>query len=532
MWLNLLRKLSFLALPLWLLVTGAPALASSTGIMFVPLDNRPVCYEYPAKVLKAAGYKVYMPPEKLLASRNTPADTEAIWKWLEKKVDNCKAAVIATDTLIYGGLVASRTHQLTPAELEARVARLENLPLDKNIKVYAFSTLMRTPVSSFGNVEPEYYSRLGPAIYKYSGLADEIDVNDASFRDELISRAIERNIDRIPLSDWLTRRDKNMTVNRSLAQMARQGRFHYFAIGKDDNAPLSHTHMEARKLSLTNMDVPDRDFQILPGVDQLGLLLLTRAINELEGLSPKIYLKYVEGAGAETIPQYSDLSLSKSVPQQVIAAGGQLTDSLWDSDLVLALNTPPNGEMEDSTSNSNLYFASPANRRYLVSLKQILDQGRRVSLADVAYSNGADNGFMNELALRGLLQRLSAYNGWNTADNAIGFAIAQGMLAPKINDSNRLQLLRERVIDDWFYQANARRTITDQLEKAHLTGTKYNLDNNSKMVQQATNQICQTMALHYDLTRWTTFNLSFPWNRLFEINVNNMKTRKSPGKNN
>ena len=192
----------------------------------------------------------------------------------------------------------------------------------------------------------------------------------------------------------------------------------------------------------------------------------------------------------------------------------------------------PNGEMEDSTSNSNLYFASPANRRYLVSLKQILDQGRRVSLADVAYSNGADNGFMNELALRGLLQRLSAYNGWNTADNAIGFAIAQGMLAPKINDSNRLQLLRERVIDDWFYQANARRTITDQLEKAHLTGTKYNLDNNSKMVQQATNQICQTMALHYDLTRWTTFNLSFPWNRLFEINVNNMKTRKSPGKNN
>jgi hypothetical protein len=530
---SLLRKLVLLvALAFWLLAPGATASASPTGIMFVPLDNRPVCCDYPAAVLQAAGYKIYMPPEKLLAGRNTPADTEALWKWLEKKVDNCKAAVISTDALIYGGLVASRTHQLTETELTARVSRLENLPLDKNIKVYAFSTLMRTPVSSFGNVEPEYYSRLGPAIYKYSGLADEIDANDASFRDELISRAIERDIDRIPLSDWLTRRDKNMTVNRSLAQMARQGRFHYFAIGKDDNAPLSHTHMEARKLSMNNMDVPDRDFQILPGVDQLGLLLLTRAVNELEGTSPRIYLKYVEGVGEDTIPQYSDQPLSKSVPQQIIAAGGQLAGSLMDSDVVLALNTPPNGEMEDSTSNSNMYFASPANRRYLTSLKQILDQGHKVSLADVAYSNGADNGFMNELAIRGLLERLVAYNGWNTADNAIGFAIAQGMLAPKIKDRDRLQLLRERVIDDWFYQSNARRTVTDQLEKAHLSGAKYNLNTNLRMVQQNTNQICQNMALHYDLTRRTTFNITFPWNRLFEINVANMKTKKAPGRNN
>jgi hypothetical protein len=74
-----------------------------------------------------------------------------------------------------------------------------------------------------------------------------------------------------------------------------------------------------------------------------------------------------------------------------------------------------------------------------------------------------------------MLTRLAAYNGWNTADNTIGFAIAQGMLERDTKKADQLQLMRERVLDDWFYQAVARRTITDKLENAKLTPVKYNL---------------------------------------------------------
>lgn len=44
--------------------------------------------------------------------------------------------------------------------------------------------------------------------------------------------------------------------------MARNGKFHYFAIGKDDNAPLSATHMEGRKISLSTFDMSRDCFQI------------------------------------------------------------------------------------------------------------------------------------------------------------------------------------------------------------------------------------------------------------------------------
>lgn len=497
------------------------------AFIFIPLDDRPVCYSYPVKVMEAAGYKILTPPEKFLATRTTPADTEKLWKWLESRAEKVDAAVISTDALIYGGLVASRTHMLPMAALEAKVNRLKDLQMDKDIRFYGFSTLMRTPRESYGNVEPAYYSNVGPAIYRYSQLSDKSDLHAESLLEDFEVGAFERNLAKAHLKDWLDRRNKNMEVNRQLAMLARMGRFDYFAIGKDDNAPLSHTHMEARKISFSNADVSDESFQILPGVDQLGLLLLTRAANELSGTVPKVYQMYVEGVGPKTIPQYSDLPLGTSVPEQIIAAGGKIVYQPEAADVVLAINTPADGTMYDSTSLSNQYFASPANKRYIANLGKMLERGVNISLADVAFSNGGDNGFMNEMSLRGYTDKLSAYNGWNTADNTIGFAIAQGMLAPKIEKEKQLMLMRERVLDDWYYQSNARRLITDELEKAKKTEYKYTLNDMMPKVRKQAFDIMNRLAANYDITAGTKFDVVFPWNRLFEVDIVKLKQEKS-----
>ena len=490
-----------------------------TALLFIPLDNRPVCFSYPVKVMEAAGYKIYTPPEKLLATRTAPADTEKLWKWLESRAEKVDAAVISTDALIYGGLVASRTHSMSMPELEAKVRRLQNLRMDKNTRLYGFSTLMRTPRESYGNVEPAYYSNVGPAIFRYSQLSDKSDLHAETLLEDFEVGAFERNLAKAHLKDWLDRRNKNMEINHQLAMLTRVGRFEYFAIGKDDNAPLSHTHMEARKILLNNGYLSDESFQILPGVDQLGLLLLTRAANALSKQAPTVYPMYVEGVGPKTIPQYSDLPLGKSVPEQVVAAGGKIVYSPDAADVVLAINTPADGTMYDSTNLSNSYYASPANKRYIVNLGKMLERGVNISLADVAFSNGGDNGFMNEMSLRGFTEKLSAYNGWNTADNTVGFAIAQGMLAPQIAKDKQLMLMRERILDDWYYQSNARRIITDELEKNKKEAYKYALNEMMPKIKKQAMDIISRLAVNYDITAGTKFDVVFPWNRLFEVDI-------------
>ena len=187
--------------------------------------------------------------------------------------------------------------------------------------------------------------------------------------------------------------------------------------------------------------------------------------------------------------------------------------------------------MYDSTNSSNQYFASFSNKRYIDHLGAMLRSGANISLADVAFSNGGDNGFMNELSLRGFTEQLAAYNGWNTADNAIGFAIAQGMLAPQIPREKQLALMRERILDDWYYQSNARRIITEELEKAKLTNHKYNLDAMAGEVQKKSRKIMRQLAVNYDITAGTSFEVAFPWNRLFEVDITQLKQDKNKLRN-
>ena len=71
-----LRRFLFIfLLAAFYLVQGTATAKERGAFIFIPLDNRPVCFSYPVRVMEAAGYKIYVPPEKFLASRTLPADT-------------------------------------------------------------------------------------------------------------------------------------------------------------------------------------------------------------------------------------------------------------------------------------------------------------------------------------------------------------------------------------------------------------------------------------------------------------------------
>lgn len=496
----------------------AAAEARPLTIVYVPLDNRPVCLDYVQQTAEAAGCRLLIPPFKQLPDHFKNSNPDKLLTWLEEKLPDADAAVFSTDTLIYGGLVASRTHNYNKEQLLNRVRRIGDLAENKETRLYAFSTIMRTPYISYGGVEPPYYDKWGPDIYHYSQLRDKKEQITLPPGERLTMAKLWDKIPSKYLYDWYNRRALNMEVNEQLTRLLRMNKFHYLAIGKDDNAPYSATHQDSKHLSMSTWDLDDNHFHIIDGVDQLGLLLINRAFNETNNIKPSIYPLYAPGKGQATLPKYSDSRLQDSVPVQIKAAGATIAKDAYSADLILALNTPYNGTVQEGTADDNKFFANPWNKQFITTINKHLNQGRKISLADVSYANGADNGFMHILARTPALEKLEAYNGWNTADNSIGYAITQGLLAKYMTSANKHKLLQQRLVDDWFYQSNARARLTKSLERRG----RYVIPNNKKedrLIVAETMGYCQEVAKNYSYTKNIDYKLTFPWKRMFEVNV-------------
>lgn len=516
--LNSFRKI-LLLLPIFLFSIIASAYAKDK-IIYIPLDNRPVCLSYVAQTVTAAGYELITPPKKALASNKRLGNPEAMWRWLNTVAPEAKAAVVATDSLIYGGLVASRLHHESDEKLFDRVSKFSQLKADNpNLKIYGFSTFMRTPRQSFGNIEPPYYSVYGPGIFALSQLYDKEDIQPLTKEETASKNDLLRRLPQNYLNDWFERRQRNYQINLKLSNLARNKTFHYLAIGKDDDAPLSQTHMESRHLSAATFDLSDNHFQILPGVDQLGLLLLTRTITELNNERPLVHVIYSEGSGKQTLPLYSDQRLASSIPDQVQALGGSVTALPGEADLILAVNTPFEGITKDSTADDNLFFSSVYNKRFVKEISEFVEKNYQVALADVSYANGADNGFMQELSKNKLLSRLVAYSGWNTADNTVGYALSQGVLAKKMSEKAKNTLLQVRYFDDWLYQANIRPTLSHIIDKYDLN-LKYDLGNYYDDIVASANKLYEHQVKKDPFLEFVEYKVDFPWNRLFEVNIN------------
>ena len=79
-------------------------------ILFIPMDDRPVCMSYTVDTLKRAGWDIQTPPQEYIASYNRTGNPDKLFKWLEDNALLATDAVVSSDSLIYGGLVPSRTH--------------------------------------------------------------------------------------------------------------------------------------------------------------------------------------------------------------------------------------------------------------------------------------------------------------------------------------------------------------------------------------------------------------------------------------
>ena len=111
--------------------------------------------------------------------------------------------------------------------------------------------------------------------------------------------------------------------------------------------------------------------------------------------------------------------------------------------------THPNGQTYEAPDYINDGREREGTRNFFNTVKNYIESGKNVAIADIAFANGSDNALMNSLSNSNLLFKLHAYAGWNTPTNSTGFVIGSGILANKMKLSDKRQLLLARYLDDW-----------------------------------------------------------------------------------
>lgn len=494
-------------------------------IIYIPHDNRPISNKQTTEVAQKMGVQVIVPPDNLLGDRQNLGHPEELWHWLEEHVEDADAAVISSDSMLYGSLVGSRKHSYSETELLTRTERFRKLHRAyPKMPLYVFGSIMRTPKSgeASGREEPDYYRSYGSDIFRYTVLKDKEESVGLNHREKKETAFLEKLIPAADLRDWLGRRKKNYSVNEKLIRMTRENTFDYLVLGRDDNAPFSQTHKESRQLMEESRDLDKAHFQIMAGIDEMGMLLIARAVNMAHRDMPFVYVKYNWGRGANTVPAYSDEKIDESIRSAVTAGYGMVTTDPAHADLVLLVNTDPQGKTYEANDPANDGSDARHSSVYFADLvKEYVDKGYPVGIADIAYANGADNALMEALKKRELLFKIKAYAGWNTATNSTGFVIGAGMLTKYMTNQDIDELLLTRYLDDWVYQSNIRSTVQRQLSWLRGEGYYGSLDEKRTAVGIRTGQMIARFA-EKNLPPFKSLEeiqVSFPWNRMFEADI-------------
>lgn len=498
-------------------------------IIFVPHDNRPISFKQTADNIRDLGYEVLTPPEELLGNRENPyAKPEELSKWVIENAKKADAAVISSDSMVYGSLVASRKHNLSEDVVLARVHNFEKIhQANPNMKLYVFGSIMRTPQTSeaSGSEDANYYAQYGTDIARYTALTDKLEQDGLTHKERKQLQQYEQKIPKAALDDWLSRRQGNFLVSKNLIDLARNDVITYLALGCDDNAKYSQTNKERRALDNYGSDLGELKYQSVAGIDEIGYVLLTRAVNNLQGDIPFVSVHYAKGTGENTIPAYSNEPIKNSIATHIKMAGGMKVNSDKRADLVFMVNTNFDGTTGAANDLNNVYIPNENIIDFVNMVDEAIQANKKVGIGDITFGNGSDNALMFSLYGKNLLDKLNAYSGWNTPTNSTGYALAMGMGANYTDRVGILKMLEVRYLDDWLYQANIRQAVANRLNSMPGEGDYGNTKTRTLPAEKLATEALQKMIADYGLEKFegqsyvADAQIRFPWQRMFEADI-------------
>jgi len=407
-----------------------------------------------------------------------------------------------------------------------------------DLRLLAFSSIQRVSRDDDDGEEPDYYRLHGRAIFRRSALEHRAAASALQAGEAEELERLRRQIPAEVWADQLAIRQRTAAVNLAALDLVQDGVLDALVLNQDDTTEWGLNVMHRRRLEreVAHRRLGERVL-VYPGADEVAQALIARLATQVVGRRPRVSTFWSARRGPEVVTAYEDRPLADLVGVHLAAAGAVQVPSGAGTELWLGVNAPSRAQGQGGAAfalaGSHTLSAQEVEwleageapvtgldrslTAFRATLGALLDSGARVSLADVAHVNGADDELMSGLAADGALPRLAGYGGWNTAGNALGSAVALGCLAALGAASRPLVLaVAARIVDDWVYQARTRTRLLlrPDLKPLGLGGfvPAARIGEVEGAAREMVNADLRAHGLAYELTR-----LSFPWQRVFEI---------------
>lgn len=496
-------------------------------VVFVPLDERPCNDRFPQLLAQGTDIHLVTPGLERMGLKKRPADVDKLWDWLYEEARDADAAILSLDTLLYGGIIPSRLHTLTAEQCEEKLRGLKRLKeANPSLKLYAFNLIMRCPKYSNSDEEPDYYADWGRELFLQGYIRHRVELGIATAEEAAQLMEIDAVLPQDVKDDYIGRRAINRTVNRLALDYVKDGTIDFLSIPQDDSAPYGLTAIDQQFVrdAVEELDVELKVY-MYPGADEVGCTLLARMMNEAKGRRPLVYAHFASANGPFVTPAYEDRLVYESVKYQILAAGGLMSTSMAEADLVLCLNMPGDAMME--AANQHTPSLGYTVMRNITELTEMADYvvntlGKPCVVADIAFANGSDLTLFKLLRSKELLFRLAGYAGWNTSSNTLGTCIAQGMLYTVYGDTQEHRdFLALRFVEDAGYCSRVRRHVANEFLPG-LGLDYFGVDGQRGQVADIVREQLETFIaqkINYAAYRVVVDDCYMPWSRMFEVGL-------------
>ena len=496
-------------------------------VMILPLDERPCNTFYIKFLMKDTPFQILMPPLEILGNKKQKANIESLTNWIYTNLDDVSHLILSIDMLVYGGIVPSRLHQDTSIDLLKRLHAIEIIKrLRPDIKIYAFNLIMRNPTYSSNDEEPDYYGTYGREIHLRGVYEHKQKLNCISLDEEKDYQRILQVLPEEIYADYTHRRSINLSINKEVISLRKQGLIDYLVIPQDDASPFGLTKQDQDELSLYQEELGSLHlFLMYPDADAVVNTLTVRAVIDILKSSPKIFVDYATDGAATMIPLFEDRPLKESIHLQILASGATQTTTLEEADLVLMINAT--SVMVDINASNELKYSKPylveRDMDQFISRLQSYIKNKKIPviIGDVAYSNGSDHILMKKLCDHNLLFQLAGYAAWNTSGNTLGTCIPQGILYHYYGlRPEHLNFLGLRYVEDFLYMSIVRKEISQDV----LPKLGYNYffveDTRGIVSNLVSNRLKELIDEHFPKsTHFEILDCYMPWKRMFEVGL-------------